>query len=81
MLIDVAKRPSNKSEPTGFGARLRALREEKEMTLAQLGEASGLHLQAIAKLERGVGSPTWLTVLKLAKALGVETTAFQPDAE
>jgi len=61
---------------TGFGERLRAIREKKGLTLAAVGEAAGLHFQAIARLERGEVEPTWPTVLKLAEALKVPVGKF-----
>ena len=73
-MLLVAKKP--KKEPSGFGARLRALRERAGFTQASLGEASGMAYQAIARLERGATEPTWPTVLKLADALGVTPDAF-----
>jgi transcriptional regulator with XRE-family HTH domain len=79
MLIEVAKQTGSDSSSSGFGARLRSLREARGLTLAQLSEASGVHLQAIAKLERAANEPTWPTVLKLAKALGVETNEFEAE--
>ena len=46
------------------------------MTQHELAERTGLHRQAIAKLETGVTRPTWDTVQTLARALGVSTEAF-----
>ena len=34
----------------------------------------------VAKLEQGVREPTWATVQALARALGVDCTAFQENA-
>src|SRR5690349_3831616 len=61
---------------TGFGTALRANREAKGWTQKQLGEAADIHPNTIAKLERGDQEPAWPLVLALAKALGVDCTAF-----
>jgi transcriptional regulator with XRE-family HTH domain len=46
------------------------------MTLAELSDRAGLHLQSLARLERGERSPAWETVLALAEALGVTPNDF-----
>jgi DNA-binding XRE family transcriptional regulator len=61
---------------SGFGAALRREREAKGLTQKQLGEASGLHPNTVAKLERGDQEPAWPAVLALAAALGVSCEAF-----
>lgn len=62
-----------------FGARLRALRTAAEMTQAALAEAVGLTANSLARLERGERHPSWDTVVRLAKALGVEPNDFLSD--
>ena len=52
---------------TGFAVRLRALREASGLTLAELSERAGMHLQGLAKLEAGTREPQWGTVIALAK--------------
>ena len=52
-MIAVAKRRKKDIDPT-FGRRLRALREAKGWTQAQLGEKVGMMFQNIARLEREV---------------------------
>jgi transcriptional regulator with XRE-family HTH domain len=58
---------------------LTKLRTERHMTQAQLAAASGIHLQAISKLERGERSLDNLrlcTALALADALEVDPHIF-----
>lgn len=70
-----------KKDTTGFGKRLRAIRAEKGLTQESLGQLAGMRYQVVARLERGDRTPSWETVLKLAKALGVSTEEFvDPDA-
>jgi transcriptional regulator with XRE-family HTH domain len=64
---------------SGFGTRLRALREAAVLTQAQLAEKAEMLPNALARLERGEREPGWPTVLKLAEALGVTPDAFTSD--
>jgi transcriptional regulator with XRE-family HTH domain len=66
--------------PTGFGGRLKQLREERSLTQHELAARSGCHTMTIAKLERGAQEPAWPLVLALAKALGVTCEAFSGEA-
>jgi transcriptional regulator with XRE-family HTH domain len=61
---------------TGFGTRLRELREGAGLTQQQLGERAGCHTMTIAKLEAATQEPAWPLVLALAGALGVPVGAF-----
>lgn len=62
-----------------FGRRLRALREERNMTQAQLGEAAGMGYQEVSRIERGEREPTWGIIRKLADALDVTPDSFLPE--
>jgi transcriptional regulator with XRE-family HTH domain len=46
------------------------------MSQRELAGAAGCNANTIAKLERGEQEPAWPLVLALAKALGVDCTAF-----
>lgn len=65
---------------TGFGARLRELREERGLSQAQLSNLAGCHANTLAKLERGEHEPQWPFVLILAQTLGVGVQAFVEPA-
>jgi transcriptional regulator with XRE-family HTH domain len=65
---------------TGFGRRLKDLREKAGLTQQQLADAAGLNKFGLAKLEQGVGEPHCPTVLTLAQALGVDCLAFTEPA-
>ena len=71
--------PRHKAE--WFGPRLRELREAAGLTQTALGERAGIVGSQINKLELGVNQPTLATSLALARALGVEVTAFVPSEE
>lgn len=79
MVTAVAK----EKDTTGFGPRLRTLREARELSQHALGERCepAMSYQTIARLERSDRTPSWETVLRLAKALGVATDEFRPDEE
>ena len=63
-------------EASWFGARLRELREQAGLTQQQLAEQCGVKWEAVSRWERSTREPSWSNVVALAKALGVECTAF-----
>jgi transcriptional regulator with XRE-family HTH domain len=65
-----------KKETASFAETLKSLRESRGMTQQQLATVTSMNVFGVAKLEQGLTSPTWKTVMKLAKALGVDCTAF-----
>jgi transcriptional regulator with XRE-family HTH domain len=62
---------------SGFGGRLRQLREAAGLTQQQLGDRAGCHAMTVAKLEAGAQEPAWPLVLALADALAVSTEEFR----
>jgi transcriptional regulator with XRE-family HTH domain len=60
-----------KSFSTRLGVRIRALRELKRLTQAELAEAADVTTNYVGVLERGQKVPTLETLVALAKALGV----------
>jgi transcriptional regulator with XRE-family HTH domain len=55
----------------GVGPRLRAMRQERETTLADLADATGISVSTLSRLESGLRRPTLELLLPLAKAHGV----------
>ena len=53
------------------GPRLRALRRQRDTTLAALAEATGISLSTLSRLESGQRRPTLELLLPLARAHGV----------
>ena len=53
------------------GPRLRQLRQERESTLAELAEQTGISVSTLSRLESGVRRPTLELLLPLARAHGV----------
>lgn len=56
---------------TTVGPRLRALRQERETTLADLAAATGISVSTLSRLESGSRRPTLELLLPLARAHGV----------
>jgi transcriptional regulator with XRE-family HTH domain len=74
-------------EDIEVGLRIRMIRQRKGLSLRDLAEVSGLSINAISRIERGVNSPTVSSLRRLAEGLGIsvvdifkdeteETTAF-----
>ncbi len=61
---------------TAFNERLKALREDRDMTQENLARAAGVSTSTVSKLEQTDMDPSWSTVEKLAAALGVSVAAF-----
>ncbi len=61
------------------GLRLRALRDQRRLSLRALAEQCGLSINAISQIERGESSPTVTSLHRLASALNVPITEFFQD--
>jgi transcriptional regulator with XRE-family HTH domain len=64
-----------------FADRLKELRQASGLTQQELADRAGLHKMGLVKLELSSRQPTWDTVQALAKALGVDCTAFTDRGE
>src|SRR5256886_16267350 len=56
---------------TTVGPRLRALRQQHDMTLAELSSATGISVSTLSRLESGQRRPTLELLLPLARAYQV----------
>jgi transcriptional regulator with XRE-family HTH domain len=54
-----------------IGSRLRALRKEREVTLADVAAETGISVSTLSRLESGARRPTLELLLPLARAYGV----------
>jgi len=54
-----------------LGAHVRNLRTKKSMTQVELASKCGLDRNYIGMLERGERNPSYLTLVKIAKGLGL----------
>jgi transcriptional regulator with XRE-family HTH domain len=79
-LVEERPRMAKKYRVT-FADRLTAMREAAGISQYRLAQLSGLTKQAISRLERGEGQPSWETVQALARGLGVTCEAFLTEPE
>ena len=78
MLTDVL---SEGLENYRIGPKIRSLRTEKSLGLAQLGDHTGLSAGMLSMMERGQGSPTLPTLLRISLVFGVGLDHFFKDGD
>lgn len=66
----------NRSSAAGVGERLKALREQKKLTMRELSAASGVSASLISKIETGRVSPTVMSLQKLLDGMDVDLYEF-----
>ena len=76
-----SKLPSKEVALRGFGAAVRKLRDDKELTQEQLAEFSDMHVTYISQIERGIKNLSLFNVLRVAHALGVSPTELFATVE
>jgi len=59
-----------------FGKRLRKFRRNKDLTQEKLAELAGISVDVVSLIERGLSSPSFDTIQKLADILEVKFEAF-----
>lgn len=66
-----------------LGAAVRRLREDQGLSMEALAYRAGITLNTITRLELAQSEPGWMTVRKVANALGISLTelAAAIDAE
>lgn len=60
---------------------LKALREEREISQEELAFEAGITASALSRIERGLNSPGWTTVKRIAEALEVSLVQVAEDVE
>ncbi|MGX7874656.1 helix-turn-helix domain-containing protein [Mesorhizobium sp. ORM6] len=70
-----------RQDPVGraFGDRVRALREQADLTLDQLSKLSGVSRAMLSQVERGEKSPTIGVAKRISHALGASFSALVGD--
>jgi transcriptional regulator with XRE-family HTH domain len=71
----------NGQESLDVGARVRAQRQERGLSLRALSEIAEVSPNTISLIERGETSPSVSTLQRLATALGVPITSFFSEVE
>ncbi len=59
-----------------IGGKLRALRNERRISLRTLAKLSGLSVNTLSLIERNITSPTVNTLYSISRALGVKISHF-----
>jgi len=77
----VTRRDHRSVEARWFGSTIRRLREERQLTQAQLAEACGLSSTYLGIIERGENVPTLTVVLQIAAGLGLHPMELFRDYE
>lgn len=62
-----------------FGRNLKRIRTEKALSTRQLADLAEMNLGNLSDLELGKRNPLMTTVIKLARALGVEPATLLPQ--
>jgi len=62
-----------------FGHRLRAIRKAAGLSQEQLGHLVGVHRTHIGHLEQGKTNPKMLTILQVARGLGIQPGVLLDD--
>ncbi|TWI38303.1 helix-turn-helix domain-containing protein [Paracoccus sulfuroxidans] len=59
-----------------IGRQVRSFRQQRNMTVAELSQSTGLSIGMLSKIENGVTSPSLTTLQMLANAFSTPLTAF-----
>ena len=63
------------SSHTALGTAVRAARKRAAWSQQELADRSGVSRVLVARVERGLGNPTWETVVRLSSVLGMRLEA------
>ena len=63
------------------GAKIKSLRETREISVAELAERTGLSVEQIERIENNVDIPSLAPLIKIARALGVRLGTFLDDQD
>jgi transcriptional regulator with XRE-family HTH domain len=73
----------NKRSPelVSLGATIRSLRTSEDLTQEALANLADLDTSYLGRVERGDNNAAYLTILKIATALGMQTSQLLASAE
>lgn len=63
------------------GEKIKALREEKGISIEALAERSGLAIEQVERIENNIDLPSLAPLIKIARALGVRLGTFLDDQD
>ena len=82
MTGELARNMGNRNQGLNvLGLNVRKRREEKELTQEALAERANLDPTYISGIERGMRNPSVLSVLRIAKALGITTSKLMEKVD
>jgi transcriptional regulator with XRE-family HTH domain len=61
-----------------FGKNLKLVRSTKNLTQKNVAQASGIHVNYYARIERGKENPSFEAIEKIVKALGIKSSDVLP---
>lgn len=61
-----------------FGKNLKEARKKAGLTQKQVSERSGLHVNYVARIERGEENPSYEAIEKIIKALKIKSSEVLP---
>lgn len=59
-----------------FGKRLRRIRRQHDLTQEQLAESLDVSVEFVSNMERGLNAPSFETLEKIARVLGLSVSAL-----
>lgn len=62
-----------------IGAKIKSIRETKQLTIGEVSERSGLSVEQIERIESNVDFPSLAPLIKIARVLGVRLGTFLDD--
>ncbi|MDR0749213.1 MAG: XRE family transcriptional regulator [Tannerellaceae bacterium] len=62
-----------------IGAKIKSIRESKQLSLADIAERSGLGIEQVERIENNVDFPSLAPLIKIARVLGVRLGTFLDD--
>jgi quercetin dioxygenase-like cupin family protein/DNA-binding XRE family transcriptional regulator len=82
-MLKAGRHPARRGDPDAptideLGGRIASRRSDRGLTIAALGAQADVSPGLISQIERGVGNPSYSTLVKLAAALEVPFTDFFP---
>ncbi len=73
------RRDSRRELLSRLGERVRACRQERGLTQAELAESLDVSVAYVSLIERGLRNPPYVTLLAIANALGVSARELVPE--
>ncbi len=62
-----------------IGAKIRSIRESKQLTIPEVAKRSGLSTEQVERIENNVDFPSLAPLIKIARVLGVRLGTFLDD--